>query len=87
MLGGIGKFDLNDRFCAHFLLPIEDGIYDVAKHLAPFVHSPCRMVRKRADRTVELDGIGFAIDGSFVCGYLQFRMAWLRCVRVVGVHF
>ena len=79
-MGGIGKFDLNDRFCAYFLLPIEDGNYDVPKHLAPFVHSPCRMVRKRSDRTVELDDISFVIDGSFVCGYLQFRMAWLCSV-------
>ena len=78
--GGIGEFDLDGRFCTHFLLPIEDGNHDVPEHLAPFVHSPCRMVRKRSDRAIELDDIGFVIDGSFVCGYPQFRMTWLRSV-------
>ena len=87
MLGGIGEFGLDDRFCTHFLLPIEDGNHDVPEHLAPFVHSPCCMVRKRLDRAIELDDIGFAINGSFICGYPQFRMAWLRCVQVVGVRF
>ena len=57
-----------------------DGNHDVPEHLAPFVHSPCRMVRKRSDRAIELDDIGFVIDGSFVRGYLQFRMAWLHSV-------
>ena len=80
MLGGIGKFDLNDRFCTHFLLPIEDGNHDVSEHLPPSIHSPCRMVRKRSDRDVELDDIGFVIDGSFIRGYLWFRTGWLRSV-------
>ena len=79
-LGGIGKFDLNDRFCAHFLLSIEDGNHDLPEYLALFVHNLCHMVRKRSEHAVELDDIGFVIDGSFVCGYLQFRTGWLRSV-------
>ncbi|KAF9648048.1 hypothetical protein BDM02DRAFT_3187419 [Thelephora ganbajun] len=38
------------------------------------------MVRKRSDFAVELDDIGFVIEGPFICGYLQFRTSWLRSV-------
>lgn len=48
--------------------------------LALFVHTLCRKVRKRTEYAVEVDDIGFVIDGSFVCGYLQFRTGWLRSV-------
>ena len=48
--GGIGKFDLNDRLCPHFLLSIEDGNHDVPEHLALLVRNLCRMVRKRLER-------------------------------------
>ncbi|KAF9641914.1 hypothetical protein BDM02DRAFT_3125003, partial [Thelephora ganbajun] len=51
-LGGIGKVDLNDRFCAHFLLSIEDSNHDVPEHLTLFVHTLCCMVRERSDLAV-----------------------------------
>ena len=50
------------------------------EHLALFVHSPCCMVCKSSDHAVELDDIGFVINSSFLCDYLQFRMAWLHSV-------
>lgn len=47
-LRGVGEADLNDCFCAHFLLSIED------------VHTLCWMVHKRLEpHPVELDNIGF----------------------------
>ena len=77
-LRGIGKAGLSDRYCARFLLSIEDG--NMPGNLTLFVHNLCGMVRKRSDLSVELDDIGFAIDGLFICGYVQFRTDWLRSV-------
>jgi len=72
-LAGVEKADLNDRFCAHFLLSIEDGNHDVPGHLALFVH-------KRSDFPVELDDIGLVIGEPLIYGYVQFRTCWLCSV-------
>ena len=79
-MGGVGKADLDPRFCAHFLLSVEDGNHNLPEHIALFIHTLCSKVRKRTDHAVELDDIGFVIDGSFVCGYLQFKTSWLPSV-------
>jgi len=79
-LRGISKVDPSDRFCAHFLLSIEDGNHSVPEHLALFVHTLCHTVRRRSEYAVELDDIGFVIDGSFICGYVQFKTGWLRSI-------
>ena len=41
---------------------------------------PCRVVRKRSEFAVELDDIGFTVNGRHVCGYVQFRTRWLRFI-------
>ena len=79
-IGGVGKVDLDHRFSAHFLLSIEDGNHNVPENIALFVHTLCCKVRKRSDYAVELDDIGFIINDSFVCGYIQFKTGWLRSV-------
>ena len=68
----IPKVDANDRFCAHFLLSVQDYNH-IPMNLAEFLHDLCRAVRKRCHLYVELDDIGVSFDGGFVCGYLQWR--------------
>ena len=79
-LRGVGKVDRSDRFCAHFLLSVTDRNHNLPEHIALFVHTLCRTVRRRSEFAVELDDIGFTIDGPHVCGYVQFRTNWLRSV-------
>jgi hypothetical protein len=71
--------DVNDRFCAHFLLSIGDDNH-IPLNLATFVHDLCQMVRKRSDIPVELDDIGFTIEAGTICGYVQWRTGWLRSI-------
>ena len=66
-LEGVGEVNLDHRFCAHFLLSIEDGNHNVLGNITLFVHTLCCKVRKRSDYAAELDDIGFVIDDSFVC--------------------
>ncbi|KAF9642640.1 hypothetical protein BDM02DRAFT_3124343 [Thelephora ganbajun] len=74
----IGKVDLNDRFCAHFLPSIGDG-NDVLS-ISPRLFILWYMVRKCSDFAVELNDTGFVIKDSFIHGYLQFKMGRLRSV-------
>ena len=76
-LRDVPKVDGNDRFCAHFLLSIQDDNH-IPMNLAKFLHDLCQSVRKRCDLEVELDDIGVSFDGNFVCGYVQWRGGWLR---------
>ena len=73
MLGGIGKFDLNNCFCVHFLLSIEDGNHDVPEYLALFVHNMCHMVHKTSalSLTVLLSVATFSLERADSALYLS----------------
>jgi len=74
----VPKVDGNDRFCAHFLLSIQENNH-IPMNLAMFLHHLCQSVRKRCnDQSVELDDVGVSFSGGFVCGYFQWRGGWLR---------
>ena len=79
-LWGVGKLDYGERFCAKFLLSIEDGNHDLPELLAHFVHKLACKVRKRSEVDVELDDIAFTVSGPFICGYIQFKATWLRSI-------
>ena len=56
---GISEGGLNDHFCVHFLLSVEDSNHDVVEHSALSVHSLYYTVRKHSDHAMELDDFGF----------------------------
>ena len=78
-LRGTFKIDNTDRFCAHFLLSLNDDNH-VPLYTAMFVRDICSKVRERTHLTVEFDDIAFRIESGLICGYIQFRTECLRDV-------
>lgn len=76
-LRGTFKVDNTERFCACFLLSLNNDNH-VPLYTAIFVRDICSKVRERTNLTVELDDIAFRVDSGIISGYIQFRAGCLR---------
>jgi hypothetical protein len=76
-LRGLYKIDNAERFCACFLLSLNDNNH-VPLYTAMFVRSICSKVRERTTLTAEFDDIAFRVDSGIISGYIQFRTGYLR---------
>ena len=79
-LKGTGKVDNTERFCARFLLSLDNDNH-CPIHVAVFIREICSKVQDRTRLTIELDDIAFRISAGMVSGYIQWRTGHLHDIH------